>query len=727
VIRTARKYWNGTAYLWQLEHRRYDALGRMIGVTDNGGAVWTNVYDMLGNRLTATDPDLGTWTYVYDSANRLTAQTDARGVKTGMTYDALGRLLTRKIVSPIVTDPVLTANTYDEPVTGYYNIGRLTTSTNSARTQKLNYSAHGLVKYKTETDSAGSHYSYVNLYFDGSVHYKSYWTDTGAVFQTAVWTYDGLGRLSSIPGMITEQKYETDGQTKSIKYANNVTTTFLYDENRRWLSRVYTVNAAGVWLMDSQYTRDPAIGRIKTITGLTTDENWTYYYDDLDRLTYAGNAGDWTRAETFTYAANDNMLSRTRMPGSYVYPAGTSARPHTPTSVSGRAFTYDLNGNLTSDGLKTLAWDSGNRLASVVKGGAATSFLYGPDGARAKKVSALGTTRYFGAEAEEKGGLYTRYPHMDVMIQGSAVSFLHRDHLATVKMVTNMAGVVTERLGYAAFGEAKPTTSMPKGFIGERPDVETGMLYLNARYYDPERAQFNSPDDWDPTLAGVGTNRYAYAGNDPVNKADPNGHTFGDFLNSLFGGSSAPGGGATSAMSAAKTEQAIKDSSQKTATAVVGIIDPGVKDVGELKKAWKSGSKKEIAIAAGVVAFDAATLGKGKAAAKVGEGAVKVGWKLGDNIYKTTRKGTEAAWSTIRSRFWKNEGAAANAVEKFGAENVKRIQTGAAPQRYNPDKGGIESMELSHEPLPALQGGTDVVPRWPQDHAAIDPYRRPGY
>jgi hypothetical protein len=103
-----------------------------------------------------------------------------------------------------------------------------------------------------------------------------------------------------------------DGQTKSIKYANNVTTTFLYDENRRWLSRVYTVNAAGVWLMDSQYTRDPAIGRIDKITGLTTDENWTYYYDDLDRLTYAGNAGDWTRAETFIYAANDSLQTLAR-------------------------------------------------------------------------------------------------------------------------------------------------------------------------------------------------------------------------------------------------------------------------------------------------------------------------------------------------------------------------------------------------------------------------------
>lgn len=37
-------------------------------------------------------------------------------------------------------------------------------------------------------------------------------------------------------------------------------------------------------------------------------------------------------------------------------------------------------------------------------------------------------------------------------------------------------------------------------------------------------ARFISPDDWDPTKPGVGTNRYAYSENDPVNKSDPNGH-----------------------------------------------------------------------------------------------------------------------------------------------------------------------------------------------------------
>jgi hypothetical protein len=39
----------------------------------------------------------------------------------------------------------------------------------------------------------------------------------------------------------------------------------------------------------------------------------------------------------------------------------------------------------------------------------------------------------------------------------------------------------------------------------------------------------------------------------------------------------------------------------------------------------------------------------------------------------------------------------------------------------------MESMELSHEPIPFRDGGTEFVPRWPQDHAAVDPFRFPGY
>jgi len=45
------------------------------------------------------------------------------------------------------------------------------------------------------------------------------------------------------------------------------------------------------------------------------------------------------------------------------------------------------------------------------------------------------------------------------------------------------------------------------------------------------------------------------------------------------------------------------------------------------------------------------------------------------------------------------------------------------PQRIN-SAGELETMELSHEPIPFRDGGIKVVPRWPADHAARDQYRR---
>ncbi|MDO6967117.1 hypothetical protein [Rhizobium alvei] len=39
-------------------------------------------------------------------------------------------------------------------------------------------------------------------------------------------------------------------------------------------------------------------------------------------------------------------------------------------------------------------------------------------------------------------------------------------------------------------------------------------------------ARFISPDTLDPTIPGVGTNRYAYSENDPINKSDSNGHLY---------------------------------------------------------------------------------------------------------------------------------------------------------------------------------------------------------
>mgnify|MGYP002078841803 CR=1 FL=1 len=101
------------------------------------------------------------------------------------------------------------------------------------------------------------------------------------------------------------------------------------------------------------------------------------------------------------------------------------------------------------------------------------------------------------------------------------------------------------------------------------------------------------------------------------------------------------------------------------------------------------------------------------------------GWKVGDDIFKPTSKGNEPAWSTTRERYWKNEAAKPNAEDVYdGKANVERMRRGRAPQKYNPRTGKVESMELSHEPIPKRLGGKDTVPRWPDDHAKVDPRRR---
>ncbi len=77
--------------------------------------------------------------------------------------------------------------------------------------------------------------------------------------------------------------------------------------------------------------------------------------------------------------------------------------------------------------------------------------------------------------------------------------------------------------------------AVSKGWIGERYDAEAGLQYLNARYYDPDLLMFLQPDWWEVTEPGVGTNRYAYAGGDPVNGVDPGGHACTPLTGSTFG------------------------------------------------------------------------------------------------------------------------------------------------------------------------------------------------
>ena len=125
-------------------------------------------------------------------------------------------------------------------------------------------------------------------------------------------------------------------------------------------------------------------------------------------------------------------------------------------------------------------------------------------------------------------------PHADVKRTGTQNVYLHRDHLASVKLETVPGGALWKRFSYTPYGVKSGSPGESLGFAGERGDPESGLIYLHARYYDPLLARFVSPDWWDVRLPGVGTNRYAYAGGDPVGRSDRNGHQE-DIAERVFG------------------------------------------------------------------------------------------------------------------------------------------------------------------------------------------------
>jgi hypothetical protein len=99
-------------------------------------------------------------------------------------------------------------------------------------------------------------------------------------------------------------------------------------------------------------------------------------------------------------------------------------------------------------------------------------------------------------------------------------------------------------------------------------------------------------------------------------------------------------------------------------------------------------------------------------------------WKKGDDIFDRTTKGRLPAWKTIAQRYWKNESQRQGAVEKWGSENLARMKGGRAPQQINRKTAEMESRELHHHPIPQREGGREFMEVWPEEHAAIDPYRR---
>jgi RHS repeat-associated protein len=207
---------------------------------------------------------------------------------------------------------------------------------------------------------------------------------------------------------------------------------------------------------------------------------------------------------------------------------------------------YDEAGRLVDDGNGgSFDWDGAGRLAfASPKDGDRRAYRYGPDGRVACADSARGTAyRYY-----DDGRLYGEFSDDDER------RFIRAGDVAIAETVLNHAVRSTWLLGtdpqgsvvmeardeprwrtYGAYGERDASGDGARGgFAGETSEDGTGCYLLGDRPYSPRLRRFLSPDHASPFEAG-GLNRYAYCGGDPINRVDPTGESWLDWLGVAVG------------------------------------------------------------------------------------------------------------------------------------------------------------------------------------------------
>jgi RHS repeat-associated protein len=91
-------------------------------------------------------------------------------------------------------------------------------------------------------------------------------------------------------------------------------------------------------------------------------------------------------------------------------------------------------------------------------------------------------------------------------------------------MCSAAAGVMS-RTRYEAYGNtAAGTVPNESGFTGHVNDANTGLVYMQQRYYDPIAGRFLSMDPLTTDAdTGAAFDRYMYANNNPYRYTDPDG------------------------------------------------------------------------------------------------------------------------------------------------------------------------------------------------------------
>jgi RHS repeat-associated protein len=534
--------------------------GDTSSVTDALGRKGIRLHDGVGRTTGIIDPLHNTTTIVFDALDRITSQTDAIGSVIQFTYDENGNVLTQTDANNHTI-----VNTYDP-------LNRLSTKTDALNVEESwTYDLAGNTATHTDRKSQTSVFTYDALnrlkkiqYADGSTITNTW--DAGDRLTQAVDTtngtitraYDDLNRLKNETTTLgtVDYTYDNQGNRKTLTASGQPAITYTYDDANR-LRQIQqaagTINGSVVQTVTLDY--DDANRR--QLMTLPNGIKAAYSFDAANQLGgIVYRKSDDTLLGDIGYAY-DTAGRRTSVSGSLAgvnLPAATSTAAvndsaNRLTGWNGVTQSYDLNGNLLSDGSRTYTWNSRNQLITIA-GSVAATFQYDAFGRRRK--SKVGDTAdnylYDGWNFIQRQRGSTTYNLLtggvdEVFAQYSSDGTLIPliDALGSTLAIANSSQAIIGNTGYEPYGATTRTGSAKRysqQYTGREDDL-TGLYFYRARHYSPSTGRFISEDPigW----ASGQANDYSYVRRNPIGYVDPSG-LFG-IPGAVYGGISGAIGG----------------------------------------------------------------------------------------------------------------------------------------------------------------------------------------
>ena len=241
------------------------------------------------------------------------------------------------------------------------------------------------------------------------------------------------------------------------------------------------------------------------------------------------------------------------------------------TSYNGQSITYDEIGNpLTYRDGMTMTW-TGRQLTTLTQNGKQNTYKYDVDGLRLEKTAGGVTTQYQYVNGQLLGekrsnGVILRYTY-DALGALSGIQYKNAAGVTTnyivrctlsgdVDQIYDTKGNLLARYIYDTWGNTLSVTDAsgkaitdplhianinPIRYRGYYYDAETGLYYLQSRYYDTVTKRYINPDGYVFTGQDMQSgNMFAYCGNQPVDRCDQTGNRW-EVAEGGYGGG---GGGA---------------------------------------------------------------------------------------------------------------------------------------------------------------------------------------